>query len=85
MAIAKIPKQNQNDSKEKAEEAFINNAGKLDKTITNTEQEEKVKPILIRFDTVLLGKIDEAAKKRGVTRSAWVKFVISHALEQGDI
>jgi hypothetical protein len=39
---------------------------------------------MIRFDRALLAKVDQAARKRGVSRSAWVQYTISRALEAGE-
>ncbi len=36
---------------------------------------------MVRFDAALLAKVDAAAKKRGVSRSAWIQYTLSEALE----
>ena len=36
---------------------------------------------MIRFDAGLLARVDRAAKRRGVSRSAWVAFTLSKALD----
>lgn len=36
---------------------------------------------MVRFDAELLAKVDAAAKKRGVSRSAWIQYTLSEALE----
>ncbi len=36
---------------------------------------------MVRFDAALLGKVDAAAKRRGVSRSAWIQYTLSAALE----
>jgi hypothetical protein len=38
-------------------------------------------PILVRFDRELLERVDRAAKRRGISRSGWVHYQISRALE----
>jgi hypothetical protein len=38
-------------------------------------------PAMIRFDTALLARVDKAARRRGVSRSAWVAFTLSKALD----
>lgn len=38
-------------------------------------------PAMIRFDTALLARVDRAARRRGVSRSAWVAFTLSKALD----
>jgi hypothetical protein len=39
---------------------------------------------MIRFDTTLLSRVDKAAKRRGVRRSAWVAFTLSKALDDDE-
>ena len=36
---------------------------------------------MVRFDAALLEKVDTAAKKRGISRSAWIQYTLSEALE----
>ncbi len=83
MAIAKKPKGDQKASNkpntEQAAEAFI----------SGTKEEEakpstKKIPIMMRFDPFVLEKVDTAAKRRGISRSAWIQFVVSRALDQGE-
>lgn len=38
-------------------------------------------PAMIRFDAALLARVDRAARRRGVSRSAWVAFTLSKALD----
>jgi hypothetical protein len=38
-------------------------------------------PILVRFDRDLLARVDNAAKRRGLSRSGWVHYQISRALD----
>jgi hypothetical protein len=38
-------------------------------------------PAMIQFDTALLARVDKAAKRRGVSRSAWVAFTLSKAMD----
>ncbi|MEZ4614353.1 MAG: CopG family transcriptional regulator [Caldilineaceae bacterium] len=84
MAIAKKPIRNHNaivaPHKEKAAEAFINAAGKA--TVTTTAVAKK--PIIMRFDTEVLKRVDSAARRRGISRSAWIQFTVSRALDQGE-
>ena len=84
MAITKNPKRNQKQilqpSDEQAAEAFIAQAGK-----TPPDHEEARKaPVMIRFDRDLLKRVDEAAKRRGISRAAWVQFMCSRGLDQGE-
>lgn len=36
---------------------------------------------MVRFDVALLARVDRAAKRRGASRSAWVAFTRSSALD----
>ena len=85
MAIAKKPKSNQNDIRPQADDqaaaAFISGAGK---TTPAPEEEAKRQPVMLRFDPELLKRVDEAAKRRGISRSAWIQFTVSRALDQGE-
>ena len=84
MAIAKKPESNHSAiathrEEESAAEAFISGA----------EGEPQVKEtrkvlVLVRFDRSMLKRVDGAAKRRGVSRSAWIHFMVSRALEQED-
>ncbi len=85
MVIAKLPKSNQIESAiknpDKVAEAFISGAGKTPEL--NKKGKRKI-PIMMRFADDILDKVDTAAKKRGISRSAFIQFVISRALEQGE-
>jgi hypothetical protein len=82
MAIARKPENNRSaisahPEDEKAAEAFISGA----------EGEPQAKgtrkvPVLVRFDREMLKRVDGAAKRRGVSRSAWIHFMVSRSLEQ---
>lgn len=84
MAIAKKPLRIQNaitsPDKERAAEAFISAVGKS----STTSDETAKKPILIRFDQDVLKRVDTAARRRGISRSAWIQFTVSRALDQGE-
>jgi hypothetical protein len=41
-------------------------------------------PVMMRFDTGLLARVDKAAKRRGVSRSAWIAYTVSAALDAED-
>lgn len=75
MAIAKNPKRNINASTDKEAEAFISGAGQK----TDTDQEQNKKPIMVRVDPDILARIDRAAKRLGLSRSA---FIVSSAAEK---
>jgi hypothetical protein len=82
MAITKKPNRNTNvltsQTDEKVAQAFISGAAKA------AEEDATKKPVLIRFDPQLLARVDAAAKRRGVSRSAWIQFTVSRALDQGE-
>ncbi|HZC02609.1 MAG TPA: CopG family transcriptional regulator, partial [Gammaproteobacteria bacterium] len=65
---------------EHAAEAFIAGA----KPQIEAPGESKKIPIMVRFDPALLRRVNEAAKHRGVSRSAWIQFTLSRALDQGE-
>jgi hypothetical protein len=45
---------------------------------------ERRKPAMIRFDRTLLARVDRAAKRRGISRSAWIQYTVSRALDEED-
>ena len=83
MAIAKKPNKNTSDIASqidnKAEDFIANASGSLVKTRRQNKQ-----PIMIRFDPTLLDKVDEASRRRGVSRSSWIQYVISRAIDHGE-
>ena len=83
MAIAKKPKSNPIATEPQADVkavAFIAGAGRSGDT---PPRMNKV-PIMIRFDSATLAKVDESARRRGISRSSWIQFTISKALEHGE-
>ncbi|ARR57580.1 hypothetical protein HY78_29105 (plasmid) [Rhizorhabdus wittichii DC-6] len=46
--------------------------------------EPRKSPVMLRFDRTLLAKVDTAAKRRGISRSAWIQFTVSRALDAGE-
>jgi predicted HicB family RNase H-like nuclease len=85
MAIAKKPKSNltatTTKESERAAESFISGAGKQ---AAPAEDTGKKTPFMVRFDADVLKRVDEAAKRRGISRSAWIQFTVSRALDQGE-
>ena len=82
MAIARKPNRSTNTQMadpEKAPEAFIAGAG-----VAPEQAVVHKTPVMIRFDRELLDRVDAAAKRRGISRSAWVQYTISRALDIGD-
>lgn len=80
MAIAKKPKSNQTDA-----EAFISGAAlkSSERAAPKAADNDRRTPTVIRFPPDLLAKIDEAAKRRGLSRAAWILNAASHALDNG--
>lgn len=82
MAIAKKPSSKATASQpvdEKQIEQFISSAGKGEALAAPADT--KKKPTPIRFDPEMYDRIDRAAKRRGQSRAAWVRYVVSQALE----
>ncbi|MBE7159362.1 MAG: hypothetical protein INR62_13185 [Rhodospirillales bacterium] len=88
MAIARKPGSKPVLVQEEAAERFIASAGAAPAPAASAAlpatEEAGRKPVMIRFDPDLLARVDRAAKRRGISRSAWVQFVLSHALDQED-
>jgi hypothetical protein len=91
MAIAKNPRSNfstvpnvVDDEKDQEEKVFVQGAGEppvtpaTDENPKETTQTNK-KPIMVRVDPELLKRFDKAAKRLGISRSA---FLISSAAEK---
>ena len=79
MPVTTRPKRIHSDIASHTEEEFITGAGKVEKP----KRKRKI-PVLSRFDESVLKLVDAAAEKRGISRSAWIQYVISRALEQGE-
>lgn len=76
MAIAKNPKRNTDATTDRQAEAFISGAGQQQLT---DERDPNKKPIQVRIDPDILTRIDRAAKRLGISRSA---FIVSSAAEK---
>lgn len=84
MAIARRPSSNRAGAppavaQERAAEAFIQGAAKA--AAVEPEAGARKTPIMLRFDAALLRRVDSAAKRRGISRSAWIAFKVSEALD----
>jgi Ribbon-helix-helix protein, copG family len=73
MAIVKNPKRLRSESAENKAEMFISGADSADGADRNK------KPTMIRVDPDLLARIDRAARRLGISRSA---FIVSSAAEK---
>jgi hypothetical protein len=85
MTIAKRPQRNTSASSQgddRAVDAFISSAGKPEVSVDVVESRKT--PVMIRFDRALLERVDTAAKRRGISRSAWIQFTVSRALDSGE-
>jgi hypothetical protein len=72
MAIARNPKRSTTGASEEQAQAFISGAGQA----ASAEPGQNKKPIMIRVDPDMLDRIDRAAKRLGISRSA---FIVSSA------
>jgi hypothetical protein len=82
MAIAKRPGSKPL-AEEDAAEKFIPGAGAPVMTATADAEPAKGRiATMVRFDAALLAKVDAAAKRRGISRSAWIQYTLSQALEE---
>ena len=80
MAIAKKP--NSKHLTEAEAEKFIAGAGAMLSAVPPKPPLKGRVATMVRFDAALLEKVDAAAKRRGVSRSAWVQYTLSEALEE---
>ncbi|MBV9469974.1 MAG: ribbon-helix-helix protein, CopG family [Abitibacteriaceae bacterium] len=78
MAIAKNPKRNQIAGTDQEAEAFILGAGQP----APEENNQNKKPIMVRVDPDLLQRIDRAAKRLGISRSAFMVSSTAEKLER---
>lgn len=95
MSVTKKPKRPNSDiekstndsvrTEETKAEAFIAGASETPAKASSVKMSKAERlPILIRFDPHLLRKVEEAAQRRGISRSAWIQYVLSVALEKGE-
>ena len=84
MSIARKPNSNRPAAHDAVAEKFIAGAGALPPTAapSNPPEAAKRKPAMVRFDADLLSRVDRAAKRRGISRSAWIQYTLSQALDQ---
>jgi predicted DNA binding CopG/RHH family protein len=81
MPIAKRPQdvRKTQPTDDAAAEAFIQGAGKA--TQPKRKRKERV---MIQFSDAVLERVDAAAARRGISRSAWIQYVVSRSLDQGE-
>jgi hypothetical protein len=81
MAI-KMPHAIKSANSEQKAAAFISGAGAPRSTIAPVAEPESGKTTVnMRFDAALLQRIDRAAKRQGISRTAWLHVAASKALE----
>ena len=70
-------------SAERKAEKFISGAGGLPRAPAPTEAEPETSKTVVnmRFDTALLKRIDTAARRLGISRTAWLHVAAFKALE----
>ena len=61
---------------EQAAEHFIASVEAKQREDLHTKTIKKT-PVMLRFDVALLDKVDTTARRRGISRSAWIQYVIS--------
>jgi Ribbon-helix-helix protein, copG family len=76
MAIAKNPMRNTSEAEEQKAAAFI---AKTEKSDLDPVPEGNRKPTMIRIPPALLERIDQGAKRLGISRSA---FIVQSAAEK---
>jgi hypothetical protein len=85
MAIVTKPKKTISDigprQVEKAVAAFIEGAAIAPVLPDVAAKKQKKEPVLLRFDDHTLRKIDQEAKRLGLSRAAWVRMVVAERLE----
>ncbi len=86
MAIARKPNSNRTASSvrnpEQVASAFIQGADQVADAAPDIPVTDARKtPIMLRFNRDLLRRVDTAAKRRGISRSAWIAFKVSEALD----
>ena len=87
MAIARKPNSKpKSPGDDGAADAFIAGAAKPATPVIEAAAEDgpRKAPVMLRFDRALLAKVDSAAKRRGISRSAWIQFTVSRALDAGE-
>jgi hypothetical protein len=84
MPIAKRPQTTRKEQPdERAAEVFISGAGKPAVSDERPRRKRKER-VMVQFDPKVLERVDSAAEHRGISRSAWIQFVVSRALDQGE-
>ncbi len=72
MAIALHPKRNTNVTKDAQADDFISGAGKAGGAAVTEQDDSGRKPVVIRIPADLLKRIDQAAKRKSISRSSFI-------------
>jgi hypothetical protein len=72
LAIALHPNRNQNSIKETKAEDFISGAGKAAASGETQADDYGRKPVVVRIPADLLKRIDQAAKRKSISRSSFI-------------
>lgn len=86
MAIVKNPKRNKDANLNIAEtdrvaEAFISGLTQAE-PLVKIEVEQNKKPIMVRVDPDILKRVDRAARRLGISRSAFIVSSVAEKLER---
>jgi len=85
MAIARKPERKPTTQiDDNVADAFIAGAAKAAIAPPAIDPGPRKSPVMLRFDRELLSRVDTAAKRRGISRSAWIQFTVSRALDAGE-
>ena len=71
MAIALHPKRNTSTIKDAEADNFISGAGKAGTAVADQEESSR-KPVVVRIPADLLKRIDQAAKRKSISRSSFI-------------
>ncbi len=71
MAIALHPKRNTSTIKDAEADNFISGAGKAGTAVADQEESGR-KPVVVRIPADLLKRIDQAAKRKSISRSSFI-------------
>jgi hypothetical protein len=82
MSIARRPGSKPSPNPDTAAERFISAAGAPQADVAAADGESRRRPAMIRFAPDLLARVDRAARRRGISRSAWVQYTLSKALDE---
>lgn len=84
MPVAQMPSQRRSGGVEKAAKRFIGGASPADSgRKAGGKRSEPRQIVMVRVSRELLARIDQAAERRSISRSAWMAFMASKVLDEG--